>query len=81
MPEIWLPRSFTGTKPKFRCRLCGQAEYTPESQARHVARCYDRNESEVRMASPRLKAPGLCGDSNVDVEFEQWHRRRGIEEI
>ncbi len=80
MPDLWLPKSFTGNKPKYQCRLCGQAEYTPEAQLRHVRQCYRRNESAIRMSSPRLQAPGIFGDDGVDTEFLNWHRERGYHE-
>ncbi len=80
MPEFWLPPSFTKERPRYACNLCGHKEHTPEAQLRHIRRCYGAHEAEVRSMSMRERAPGLFGDRNVDVEFEQWHRSRGITE-
>lgn len=77
MPDIWVPRSFTGQRAKYVCRLCQERFYTPESQAAHVARHYKHDEADVRMLSMREKHPNLFGDGQVDTEFEGWHRRRG----
>ena len=69
--------------PKYRCLICkarGERSvfYEGEERAyeRHVARCYDANEAELRMQSMREKAPGLFDPNRSgDVELGQWIRQ------
>lgn len=81
MPQIFLPASFTRGQPKWRCNFCSSKFHDQGEQARHVVKCFRRNEAELREQSLREKAPGLFGTHNVDTEFYDWHRKRGIEEL
>lgn len=78
MTEIWVPRSFTGDKPRFVCRLCNQREYTQQALARHIKDHYKHDEAQIRFMSARESQPELFGDDGVDVEYERWCRDRGF---
>lgn len=75
--NIWVPPSAQERDTHFYCRLCRKRERTATQLAAHVARCFKDDEAGIRAMSPRERAPGVLGDNNVDVEFEQWHKERG----
>lgn len=71
---LWTP---AGTRQERRvevCRICG-TELDPSEAIRHVDLCYRRNEAELRMSSPRVQHPALFGTHDVDLEFQEWHRK------
>lgn len=75
--ELWLPRTARDAEQRTGfCRIC-KTSLLPSEAARHVASCFKRNEGDVRMLSPKLRAPGITGDEGVDLEFEDYHRKRG----
>ena len=77
MTQIWVPKSFTGDKPGFVCRLCQEPHYSQQALARHIRKHYREDEAQIRFMSARERHPELFGDGNVDTEFEEWHRKRG----
>jgi hypothetical protein len=68
-------------RPRHVCRLCGDRFHTPEQQARHVRRCFTRDEDTHRSRSLAAQAPDLFGDAGVDTEFIDWHERHGYRKV
>lgn len=59
--------------PAFGCAVC-KATFTRHEAAayqRHVVDCARRHADELEQLSPRVKAPGIFGES----ELEEWARR------
>lgn len=77
---LLIPGSVTSVDPpKFACAVC-KAKFKAHEGAlfeRHVVRCADQHEAELRERSLRVRAPGLFGDEAFDPEYERWVRRSG----
>jgi hypothetical protein len=65
-------------RPKWICNVCQEACFAEDEHRafeRHVIRCAQEHEAELRDLSPREKAPALFDPQNGDardVEYEAW---------
>ena len=79
-PKLYIVGDTGLREAKYRCLICKQRgeqsvfyEGEEREYERHVARCYDANEAELRMQSAREKAPGLFDPRRSgDVELGDW---------
>jgi hypothetical protein len=69
--------------PAGQCMVC-EAVFTAREcrpggeYEKHVAKCSDQHETELRAMSLSEKLPWLYGPDAIDRELEDWvHRRRG----
>lgn len=81
---IYLPpsveKSGLDLREAYRCVVpgCGKRFHEEERSAyeAHVAKCAQQHHAEIVAMSPRTQAPGIYGDSGVDLEFEQHLKRK-----
>ena len=78
-PDFWIPGSACPSKPPptHGCRCCGAIFSIDEEAAwiRHVDKCFNRNEAEILMQSPRNYNPGVFGPESGDAELTNWVKR------
>jgi hypothetical protein len=79
MPEIWIPGQAEERPAPFVCRICQERFWESRGYERHVVKCYNRNEAEVREQSIKERAPTLYGDEAGDPELESWVRKHKTE--
>jgi len=72
---FWVPG--TREPPKFFCRICKAPFWEMPKYERHVTRCGNENEDELRANSPTAKLPFVFDPSLGDVEFRNYVRRTG----